>query len=330
MTERKGQNQRQQKGGDGYYARTDKYDPNQSEGVDTILNRQVWRVQPEKGPKTERPCLWMQAGAVKYKNCNNYYDCNTCKFDKGMQTKVQEGKALSWQDIMRRQEPQSRWCRHTLTGRINNRLCPYNYECSSCEFDQYFEEVLAAKHSLRPQEVQQVKGFDVPMGFYFHNGHTWARIESGGYIRIGLDDFAMRVFGNMDALNLPRFGNVLDKDKQGGEFFKADNKADIRSPLGGIVMEVNTEVMENPVKVNQDPYSEGWLLLLRNEQIKTSMQDLLTDDKALEWFGQEVADLEKMLEEVAGPLAADGGLLAEDVLGNVPELGFDRLKERFL
>lgn len=322
--------QTSQKGGDGYYSRTDKYDPQQMQGVDTILNRQIWRVQPEKGPKVERPCLWMQAGAVKYKNCNNYYDCTTCKFDKGMQAKVESGKAVSWQELMRRRDPRERWCRHTLTGRISNRLCSYNYECSKCEFDQYFEEVLASKQALEPQEMQQIKGFDLPMGFYFHNGHTWARIESGGNVRVGLDDFTMRVFGGMDSFKLPLFGTVLHKDSPGGEMFKSDNYAKIRVPLGGIVMEVNSELFENPEKARQDPYGDGWLFLLRNDQLKDSVQDLVSDDKAVQWLDGEIADLEKMLEEVSGPMAADGGVLADDVLGNVPELGFDRLSKRFL
>ena len=61
------------------------------------------------------------------------------------------------------------------------------------------------------KEVQRVKGFDVPMGYYFHDGHAWARIESGGYIRIGLDDFALKVLGKADALDLPLMGKELDQ-----------------------------------------------------------------------------------------------------------------------
>ena len=41
-------------------------------------------VKPDKKAKAANPCLWMQAGVVKFKNCDNYYDCTTCKYDHAM------------------------------------------------------------------------------------------------------------------------------------------------------------------------------------------------------------------------------------------------------
>jgi hypothetical protein len=37
-----------------------------------------------------------------------------------------------------------------------------------------------------------------------------------------------------------------------------------------------------------------------------------------------------MIEQVAGPLAADGGYLTKDVYGNLPGLGWKNLTKRFL
>jgi hypothetical protein len=48
------------------------------------------------------------------------------------------------------------------------------------------------------------------------------------------------------------------------------------------------------------------------------------------WMKNEVSQLEHMVEEVAGPLAADGGYLADDVFGHLPELGWERLTKTFL
>jgi hypothetical protein len=50
----------------------------------------------------------------------------------------------------------------------------------------------------------------------------------------------------------------------------------------------------------------------------------------LSWLSQEVATLEHMIEEVHGPLSADGGLLQPDVFGNCPELGWNSLTKTFL
>ena len=84
------------------------------DGLEAVLGGQIWRVKPDEEPKPKNPCLWMQAGVVKFKTCTNYYDCTTCKYDHGMQKKVAEGKQQSWQEAMRHKPELERVCRHTL------------------------------------------------------------------------------------------------------------------------------------------------------------------------------------------------------------------------
>ena len=299
-------------------------------GIDAVLGGQVWRIKPDEQAKAENPCLWMQAGVVKFKTCTNFYDCTTCKYDHAMHKKAAEGKQLSWQEAMRRQPDLHRVCRHSLTKRIPSRICPYHYECASCEFDQYFEDVLDAKTGSIPREMHTVKGFDIPMGHYFHLGHTWARIESGGVIRIGMDDFALKVFGQMDGFDLPLTGKVLDKSQAGWGLKRQAHWADVLSPVDGIITEVNTSVRENPNQANADPYGAGWLFLVHHPDIKKNVKDLMIDDTGLKWINAEVGVLESMLEETAGPLAVDGGQLQPDVYGNCPELGWENLRKAFL
>ena len=182
--------------------------------IGTVLGGQVWVVKPDKKARLSNPCIWMQSGAVDFKNCSNFYDCTTCKYDVGMSKNVQSEKQISWQDTMRKRGGTDRVCRHTLTHRVRSRLCAYDYQCSKCDFDQFFEEVWSAKTPSPPSEVQKVKGFDVPVGYYFHNGHTWARIESGGFIRIGMDDFAMKLLGEADGFRSPSHGEGIGPGKR--------------------------------------------------------------------------------------------------------------------
>ncbi len=298
--------------------------------IGAVLGGQVWMVKPDKQAQMANPCIWMQAGVVEFKSCNNFYDCTTCKYDLGMNKKVNAQKQISWQDAMRRRPGLDRVCRHSLSNRIEKRACAYDYECSTCDFDQFFEDVWPAKTKNLPHEMQQVKGFDVPMGYYFHNGHTWMRIESGGYIRIGLDDFALKLLGKADAMDLPPMGKELDMDSVGWGLKRKDNLADVLSPADGVIMEVNSKVRENPELANREPYGEGWLFMVRTPDIKGTAKKLMDDTTGLGWMNGEVGKLEGMIEEVAGPLATDGGFLSEDIYGNLPDLGWGNLTKSFL
>ncbi len=303
----------------------------ESEGeIGAVMGGQVWMIKPDQKAKAAHPCLWMQTGVVKFKNCDNYYDCTTCKYDHAMGQKAAKGRQLTWQESMRRRPAMDRVCRHSLTQRINTRICAYDYECSKCDFDQYFEDVWTTKNKSMPFEIQQVKGFDVPMGYYFHNGHAWARIESGGYIRIGLDDFSLKLLGQADALDLPLMGKELDQGKVGWGLRRKKNQADVLSPVDGVIVEVNSNVRESPQVANREPYGDGWLFMIRTPDVKGTMNKLMTDQNSLAWINEEVSHLENMIEEVAGPLAADGGYLADDIYGNLPDLGWENLTKKFL
>ena len=243
---------------------------------------------------------------------------------------LKKGKVMSWQDAMRRRDSLDRICRHSLTNRIARRACAYDYQCSTCDFDQFFEDVWSPKTGSLPIESHMVKGFELPVGHYFHNGHTWARIESGGYIRIGLDDFSLKLLGKADALDLPLMGKELDHNKIGWGLKRKDNLADILSPVDGVIVEVNSKTRENPALANREPYGEGWLFMVRTPDIRTNAKRLMDEPRSLDWINVEVGRLEGMIEKVAGPLATDGGYLADDIYGNIPGLAWGNLTSTFL
>jgi glycine cleavage system H lipoate-binding protein/uncharacterized CHY-type Zn-finger protein len=330
MADKQRENRRSKVGFGSTYRKGNWQDLGVDQEIGSVMQGQVWMVKPDKKAKAANPCLWMQAGVVKFKNCDNYYDCTTCKYDVAMAMKAERGKQSTWQEAMRRMPDMDRVCRHSLTNRIERRSCAYDYQCATCDFDQFFEDVWTTKSKNLPGEVQQVKGFDVPMDFYFHDGHAWARIESGGYIRIGLDDFALKVLGKADALDLPLMGKELDQGKVGWGLKRKDNLADVLSPIDGVIVEVNSQLREKPDMANREPYGDGWLFMVRTPDVKATMGKLMVDQSSLSWMNNEVTHLESMIEDVAGPLAADGGHLAEDVYGNLPNLGWKNLTKAFL
>ncbi len=312
------------------YRRGMRRDLEGSSEIGAVLGGQIWMVKPDKTAGGANPCLWKQAGVVEFKDCHNFYDCTSCKYDLGMRKKVEKNKQQTWQEAMRKRPGLERVCRHTLTHRIGNRACAYDYECSRCDFDQFFEEVWSTKTKSIPHEVQTVRGFRIPTGYFFHKGHTWIRIESGGYVRVGMDDFSLKLLGKADAYDLPLMGKELDKDKAGWGLRRQKNQAEVLSPIDGVIMEVNSDVRTRPELANQTPYEEGWLFVVHTPDIKAAAKRLMSDGEGMPWLKGEINRLENMIEAVAGPLPSDGGFLAEDIYGNLPQLGWSNLTQVFL
>ncbi|WDP84617.1 MAG: glycine cleavage system protein H [Desulfobacter sp.] len=284
----------------------------------------------QKTKSIETPCLWMQAGVVKKKTCTHYYECAGCRFDSAMAKAVNIGKHISWQEAMRRLDSRERTCRHTLTGRAGHKVCPMNYNCQRCDFDQTFEDTLVPGRAQAVTQVQDIKGFKLPMDHFFHTGHTWARIEAGSILRVGMDDFSLRVLGSPDALTLPLMGEELRSGCPGWGMKRQDNTADVLSPINGVITKVNPDPMKDPVRMADDPYSAHWLFTVHNSDLKGAVSPLMDETESPAWLGREVSGLEKMVEAVSGPLSADGGIFVQDVYGSLPGLGWNRLVNRFL
>jgi len=299
-------------------------------GSQKTQTRQSNPQRPRKDRCEGGPCLWMQAGVVSRKTCNHHFDCNSCRYDKGMQKQVDKGRLQSWQNVMRKRSGLNRICRHSLTGRIPSRICAYDYRCNDCDFDQFFEDIWSHRTRSRIPEIENVKGFNVPRDRYFHEGHTWARIEDGGFLRVGLDDFSLKTLGQLSALDLPLMGKELVCGEAGWGLKRKDDTADVLSPVNGVIVDVNPKVREAAGTANQDPYGEGWLFTVHHPDLKSAVAPLMNDEAGIEWTHSEVQTLENLIEQTCGPMATDGGYFTHDIFGNLPDLGWDRLVRTFL
>ncbi len=295
--------------------------------MERSASRHVWKTE---GQAKTHPCIWMQSGAVKKKSCTHYYACNTCKYDQGMEKLVTAGKHISWQDAMRLRNSTDRICRHTMTQRTGTKICPMNYNCSRCDFDQYFEDTLAPRTGNTGVDIRSIKGFDLAQDYYFHNRHTWVSIESGGTIRVGMDDFSAKVFGAANGFELPLTGQELNRDTIGFGMKVKDHLADVVSPVNGIITGVNPSLRHDAAVSSHDPYGNGWLFTVHHPDPETITEELLKDEDSVQWLEQDIHSLETMIEDVAGPMSTDGGFIQTDVYGNLPALGWDNLTHRFL
>lgn len=304
----------------------------QKDDLKTIdsTGKKAGMVKPGRDAQAANPCIWMQAGVVDFKACNNYYDCTSCKYDLGMRQRVEKGKQTSWQDAMRKRSGLDRLCRHSLTNRVVRRPCAYNYQCGSCDFDQFFEDQFSVHAVIRPVNMLSVNGFEIPQGYYFHKGHTWVRIEEGASARIGMDDFALRLLGPLDAIRAPLIGKRIKRNNADIRVARGENQADILSPINGVVTACNVSLMEKGSTANDDPYSNGWVLMVQPDNLREDLGELMINRESEDFIRDETDELYRIVEEVSGPLAADGGSFSRDIFGNMPELEWARLTRVFL
>jgi len=101
-----------------------------------------------------------------------------------------------------------------------------------------------------------------PEDLRYHEEHDWARIE-GDQATMGITWYAQDSLGEVVFFDPPEVGAMIQKDSSYAEVESVKAVSDVIAPLSGEILEVNDVLQDNPEKVNEDPYGDGWLVKVR-------------------------------------------------------------------
>ncbi len=107
---------------------------------------------------------------------------------------------------------------------------------------------------------------DVPDDLRYTSDHEWARLENGT-VTVGLTDFAQDALGDVVFVQLPAIGDAVSRAGELGEVESTKSVSQIYSPVGGIVVQVNSALADEPERVNSDPYGDGWLCVIEASDV---------------------------------------------------------------
>jgi len=127
---------------------------------------------------------------------------------------------------------------------------------------------------------------DLPEELLYSKEHLWIRVE-GARVVVGITDYAQEQLGTISALELPDLGDELEQDDSFGTIEARKTVADLYAPVGGLVVEVNTEGLDSPEIVNDDPYDSGWLLVLEMTDVE-ELKLLMSADDYFEQISEDM------------------------------------------
>jgi glycine cleavage system H protein len=131
--------------------------------------------------------------------------------------------------------------------------------------------------------------FVLPDELYYHpEDHLWARVE-GSLVRVGLDVVALASAQAISHLRLKPPGRSTPQNRPFGTMEAGKYVGPLRLPVGGKVVEVNENVLDDPSSVGRDPYGEGWMVLVEPEDLARDLALLVHGDRLQPWLEESVA-----------------------------------------
>jgi len=128
----------------------------------------------------------------------------------------------------------------------------------------------------------KVDAYEVPEGLYFSKDFEWIKIE-GDKVRMGLTDYAQKSLREIVYAELPEAGAELKQGEPYGTVESVKAVSDLVAAISGTIEEVNQEVQSKPELLNEDPYGEGWIVIVKPASLDADLANLMDFDKAVEW-----------------------------------------------
>jgi len=106
-----------------------------------------------------------------------------------------------------------------------------------------------------------------PEDLKYIKNHSWVRIE-GENGRIGITFYAQEQLSDIVFVELPEVGKEVSSMNPFGSIESVKATLDLITPVSGEVIETNGNLADQPEKVNQDPYGEGWMIVVKLKDLR--------------------------------------------------------------
>jgi glycine cleavage system H protein len=124
-----------------------------------------------------------------------------------------------------------------------------------------------------------------PDDIKYHREHAWVRVE-GKHATVGITDFAQQQLGDIVYVDLPETETEVDADSELCEIESTKATSPVVSPVSGTVHEVNDDLADSPEIINEDPYGNGWIVVITMSD-PSEVNDLMSRDEYEKFLKEE-------------------------------------------
>ena len=122
-----------------------------------------------------------------------------------------------------------------------------------------------------------------PRDLSYTRDPEWARVE-GDLIRVGITAYAVQQLGDVTLVDIPTQGEDVQAHERFGDIESVKTVSELFAPVSGEIVEVNAKLESSPELVNEGPYEDGWLIVVRPSD-QSELQSLMDAAGYEEYLG---------------------------------------------
>lgn len=153
---------------------------------------------------------------------------------------------------------------------------------------------------LAEKEQLNVGEFAIPGGVFISEGHCWASVSQDGSVQIGIDDFAKKLVGKIDDIELPNLGMNISIGQPLFILKQGKKSIQFASPLSGQVKKVNNDLADNLEALDFSPYGKNWICVIDADKLESELTQLKIGNSAVSFYQDEIDKYLKQIKELLG------------------------------
>lgn len=150
---------------------------------------------------------------------------------------------------------------------------------------------------LTDSQLFQSREFTIPGGVFISEGHCWACIEQDGTVKIGIDDFAKKLIGEIDDIEFPNLGMTVKKGQPLFTIKQGQRLIPFNSPVSGQIAKINSELPENIDVLDITPYEKNWFCVIDADDLDNELQELKIGKSAVNLYQSDLDKCTKFKEK---------------------------------
>jgi len=196
----------------------------------------------------------------------------------------------------------------------------------------------AIKANSITDSVFDDKNMKAPGGIFFSKSHTWAFMEKNGMVRMGVDDFMQHITGPITTIKLKGEGETVSKGDPVLSIVQNGKQINLYSPVSGTIEKQNTALSLDPSIINNSPYDEGWVYMIKPSNWLWDLQSLLFSKCYKEWLTSEFSRFKDFLATFVKPqnqayeqiVLQDGGEIRDNILAYLGPEAWEDFQVNFI
>jgi len=146
-------------------------------------------------------------------------------------------------------------------------------------------------------EYSGTVAFTIPGGVFVSETHTWAALEQDGTVKVGMDDFAKKIIGTIDTLDMPNLGMEVNKGQHLFSIHQGEHVIPFQAPISGTVTMVNQDLLEDLEELDYSAYGKNFICVIEPTKLDEELVTLNIGQGAVNFFNKDIDRLYRYVKE---------------------------------